>query len=67
MTDITPTKLEFEEPYRDNSGTEFAVRYDGTKVGDEIEIERITTLNFPINKLDWLIDRLKRVKELTNG
>lgn len=54
------TKIAFEQQYSDNSGVEFAVRLDN----DEIEFEStVGKLNFPIEKLSWLIDAMNRIKE----
>lgn len=66
---IKPQKIAWEQQYSDNSGVEFAVRYDSTKtvVGDSIqkgiiEIESIQKIEFPINMLDWLLSCLNRIK-----
>lgn len=55
------TKIAFEKRYRDDSGVEFAVRMDG----EELELESIDKVSFPISELDWLIDALVRIKAET--
>lgn len=56
-------------PYTDHSGDEFAIEYDalthdmfGGGPG-LVRIERIsTTIEWPIDKIDWLVDRLTAAK-----
>jgi hypothetical protein len=64
---VKPTKMSFEERYSDDSGDEFAVRCDTTKtcVNGEIgvvEFEHIGEIDFPLSKLDWIIDCLQKIK-----
>ena len=64
-----PTKLAFEERYDDDSGTEFAVRFDGIETHSNgcqgtVEFECGGSTTFPVDRLDWLIERLVAIKEL---
>lgn len=63
---MKPQKMAFEKRYSDDSGVEYAVRYDATKMhhsgGMTIELESINTIQFPTSKLDWLIECLTRIK-----
>ncbi len=57
------SKMEWTENYSDDSGVEYGLRYDGTKDdGGIIEFEHIDKVDFPIDKLNWLIDRLFKMK-----
>lgn len=59
------SNLSFEKYYSDDSGIEHAVRYIERpfKTYDPvIEIESINKIQFPIDKIDWLIDSLKKIK-----
>ena len=56
-----PTKLAFEQHYSDDSGVEYAVRFDRAQ-HEEIEIEHVQSITIPLCKLEWLIGRLKDVR-----
>lgn len=61
--------LGFEVPYSDGSGVEYGVRYDSaasylSKPGGVIEFESVgDPLEFPADRLDWLIDALQRIRQ----
>lgn len=60
-------KLAWEQRYSDDSGVEYGVSYDVTKYSSnggagKIEFHCINSVDFPIEKLDWLIECLTRVK-----
>ncbi len=60
-------KIAWEQRYSDDSGVEFAVRYDATKphyndASATIELEAINAVSFPASRLDWLIECLTRIK-----
>lgn len=62
------TKLAFEQMYSDNSGVQYAVRYDSAACNTEdggavIEIECIDTVRLPYSRLDWLIACLTKIKQ----
>lgn|GEM_PF-2790810 len=68
-------KITYHERYSDGSGVEFAVTYEDKEyIHDEsvsgvITIEHIDSVEFPITKLEWLIECLQNIrhnKELTN-
>ena len=59
---MKPTKLAFESRYYDDSGIEFAVRYDAANIEDEIELYHIEGVKFPIARLPWLIAALQRIQ-----
>lgn len=54
------TALAIEDRYSDDSGVEFAVRYDARK--GIVEFHHVNAVDFPIDRLSWLIDALYRVK-----
>lgn len=54
------TKMAWEKRYSDDSGVEFAIRFNGHK--NEIEIEHIDNIRFPIDQIDWVIDCLNKIK-----
>ena len=71
MTDkpaIKITVLAFEEPYSDGSGIEYGVQYDSKERGGlgEIEITHVESIWWPVEKLDWLIDALRRIRAELN-
>jgi hypothetical protein len=65
-----PTKIAYEEQYADSSGTEFAIRYNAAETPPDgspdgvIEFENIDTVQFPANRIDWLIERLNTIKDM---
>ena len=62
MSDLKVTVMAFEEPYSDDSGVEFRVKYDSNDTDDEITFERVSNTSFPAKKLDWLIASLVRIR-----
>ena len=67
---VAAQKIAFEQRYSDDSGVEYAVRYDTTQgnnrtAGPTIVIEAINTVCFPIEELDWLIACLDRIRAET--
>lgn len=65
MAEVIVTTIAAELNYSDGSGVEFAVRYDANDFDGGIEFERINTVNFPLDKLDWLIASLTRIRDIT--
>jgi len=61
-----PTKIAFETRYSDDSGVEYGVRYDAEATTYEIEIESVSSVRLPADKLDWLIESLQAIKAITN-
>jgi len=66
-----PNKAEWSKNYADDSGIEFAVRFDLDKIGNDgssgiVEFETVSCISFPLTQLDWLIDCLQQLKALTN-
>jgi hypothetical protein len=64
------TKMAYEQQYTDDSGIEYAFRYDAIKdtakgVG-VIEFESIDTVEFHQSQIDWLIECLQEIKEIQN-
>lgn len=57
-----PTKIVYTEPYSDSSGVEFSVTYEQSRQGAEITFLHLHEVAFPIETLDWLIDRLQRIR-----
>jgi hypothetical protein len=60
---MTRAKITFEEPYSDNSGIEFSVTYEKRLQGKEIRLHHGKDVYFPIETLDWLIDKLQRIRD----
>jgi hypothetical protein len=65
-----PQKISWEKRYSDDSGVQYAVRFDATKANHEdggpvIEIECIDSVSLPLSMLDWLMDCLKEIDERT--
>ena len=63
----SPSKIAWEKRYADDSGVEFAVRYNADNVSYNgangfIEFESVDTLRFPLEELEWLIDCLSSLK-----
>lgn len=61
-------KLAFEQMYSDNSGVQYAVRYDSAACNIEdggavIEIKCIDTVRLPYSRLNWLIACLTKIKQ----
>lgn len=61
-------KMAWEQQYSDDSGIEFAVRFDGDCLAitdgskGVIEFESIDTVRFPVGRIDWLIECLQKIK-----
>ena len=66
MAKETMSKMAFEEMYSDDSGVEYAVRYDcygkSTEGEGVIQFECIEKIDFPISKINWLIDCLEVIR-----
>lgn len=66
MTGIT--KIEFAERYADDSGVEFAIRYDANQQSNSnhergvIEFESLDTVQFPAERLPWIIAKLQYIQ-----
>ena len=58
---MKPTKLEYEINHYDDSGVQYAIRYDGNATNEEIEIESVDKIKFPASKIEWLIDCLRDI------
>jgi hypothetical protein len=63
MSDIKPTKLAFEDRYGDDSGVQYGVTFDAGNLGNEIAFESVDKVRFPVERLDWLIERLSYIRE----
>lgn len=59
---MKPTKISFEIPYGDNSSVQFGVCYDSTDPLTPIHIKSVGTIEFPVEKLKWLIDALQEIE-----
>lgn len=61
-------KMAWEKRYSDDSGIEFAIRFNAKQTaisnGAEgvIEFESIDLVTFPMGEIDWLIDCLQKIK-----
>ena len=64
-----PKEVEWAQPYPDDSGTEYAVRYHHVwSTGESIEFVSMgSSAEFPIDRLDWLIACLVKTKEMLAG
>lgn len=56
-------KICFLKKYSDDSGVQFAVRFESDKSEREILFEHCNIVDFPLEQLDWLIECLQRIKE----
>lgn len=65
---IRATRISFEKRYSDDSGVEFGVRLrpDRHNGGHVVEFERINTIDFPLDQLDWLIKSLERIRAVSS-
>lgn len=59
-----PTKIAFEQRYSDDSGVEFAVRFDSVR--GEIQFEAVNQVEFPADELDWIIEALEAIRLIRN-
>lgn len=62
-----PQSGQWSIPYNDGSGTEFQVSYDAQKVGFDgelglVTIEHVSEIDWPLDKIDWLVERLLAAK-----
>jgi hypothetical protein len=67
---VKPQKLAFETRYGDDSGVEYAVRYDATATAlngsrGVLELHNVHTIKFPAERLDWLLACLTEIKKAT--
>lgn len=60
---MIPTIISFEEQYSDNSGVEYAIRYDASTPNATISIQHIDSITLDYHKIDWLIERLHYIKD----
>lgn len=59
------TRLDFERPYPDGSGVEFAVSYTRETIFSEVAFTcgaLGSTVRFPIEQIDFLLGSLQRIK-----
>lgn len=68
----TPQKIAWEERYGDDSGVEYAVRYDATRSnmcdgGPVVTIEHMENVDWPLARLDWLIQCLTQIRDLAHN
>lgn len=56
--ELKPTRIVFEDQYLDGSGVEFGV----SATPEQITLEHVETVHFPIHKLRWLIERLEYIQ-----
>ena len=62
-------RLTYHEKYSDGSDVEFAVTYENKpylhdeEIQGVITIEHIEEIDFPITKVDWLIECLERIRD----
>lgn len=67
-----PEKGSWSKNYSDDSGVEFGIEYDlqeyviGGEAPGLVKIEHIDSIEWPIDKIDWLIDCLSHVREIAN-
>ncbi|PXX60730.1 hypothetical protein SAMN05660489_04345 [Pseudomonas sp. LAMO17WK12:I10] len=57
-----PTAIYFEVWYDDKSGVEFGVSCDKQRESEEIRFHHIDHASFPIERLDWLIQCLEKIR-----
>jgi len=64
---LCPQKMTWEQRYSDDSGVQYAVRYDamdGHYDGcAKIQIAAVYSADFPVTQLDWLIACLCKIRE----
>ena len=67
---ISPQKIEWEQRYSDDSGVQYAVRYDAVNMHYDgcpvIKFEAVDKAEFPITQLDWIISCLCKIKKETS-
>lgn len=69
---MKPTKIEFADYYSDNSGIEFRVAYERTVSRDDGTEEKViiedcsNSIKKFTDRLEWLIQRLQRIKSETD-
>lgn len=63
------SKMAWQQNYSDNSGVEYAVEFDATedKRGSDkelgvIRLHNVGYVEFPVTKIQWLIDCLEHIK-----
>jgi len=59
------SSIAFEQRYADDSGVEFAVKYHNY-AEPCIEFQHINSITFPLEKLDWIINCLLKIRSETN-
>lgn len=63
---MKPQIVAFQENYSDGSGVEFSVGYGKSHREAEpgIMLEHVSSVEFPVEKLQWLIDCLISIRDL---
>lgn len=70
---MKPDRLTYQEKYSDGSEVEFEVAYSSEEylhdksIKGVIKSTHLDDVEFPITKLDWLIECLQRVKTEVGG
>lgn len=64
---LCPQRMAWEQRYSDDSGVQYAVRYDAVDthydVCAKIQIAAVDSADFPITQLDWLIACLCKIRD----
>ena len=64
---LCPQKMAWEQRFSDDSGVQYAVRYDAVEKHYDgcaaIQITSIDTAIFPVTELDWLIACLIKIRD----
>lgn len=65
---VKPTKLGFECRYSDDSGVEVGVYYDESEGSMwPVRVESTgQSASFEMSRLDWVIESLQRIRDLTS-
>lgn len=60
-----PSRIDFEEEFEDGSGIEYSISciQDNNTQSYIIQFSSDETVCFPMEKIDWLIDRLNYIKK----
>lgn len=61
--DCRPTKVAFEQRHSDDSGVQYGVSFDAGNNGNELRLECVDHIFFPVERLDWLIERLTYIRD----
>ena len=64
---LCPQKMAWEQRYSDDSGVQYAVRYDAIDTHYDgcakIQIAAVDSADFPVTQLDWIIACLCKIRE----